>query len=649
MWYMEYRVLGNNAEAAWDFWEEKPHIFWYSTLIIFCLVALIYGVFHRPFRTIGIAFAIITIITYINNTKVSFRGTPLLPEDFQLTDQAGTLTKFIDFGELVRVILASVLAVALGFILDYLTKARLEIIPALPKVSLKKKFKTKKARANHKKLIEKHLAVFLIPRILIIPLSIWGLHSASNFVTHLGGSAYQEVDWLDNTKFVAWNQSVNYNNNGFVLGFLYNINKTTLEQPANYSKDTISKIKTEYSKEAGSEPNASKKSLKDADYNIVVVLNESYYDTSLIQDDYPFEGEDPLPIFHELMTKYPAGYMYSPDYGGGTANIEFEVDTGLSNFWAKTVPFTDLLPKMNSIISYAKDAKAAGYNTTAIHSFTGGMYKRDIALKKEGFDTFITDLEMKHQTHDGNSLYINDQSVYNETLDVLRGSKEKQFVSVITMQNHAPYYKSNYDDSDYHFTFSVPGWDQNFCDTILAYLESAYRADGYLGEFLENLNNLDEKTVVLFYGDHAPGIFSITHQGEDENAAQLTQLTPYFIWSNFAMPGDYANSQFGKDFLKEFGEPAKEELATGEQDTLEIRSENVTLPTTTPNCLPNALYGTLNLRRNAWQTLLEKTCSENPILTPYYLDNKEPSGKATDAYKLVNYDILGGRQYWLSL
>lgn len=610
MWYLQYRVADNSPESAWLFWDQKPMVFWYSALIIFCFVALLYGIFHRPFLAVGITFAIITIITYINNTKMSFRGTPLLPEDFQLSDQAGTLTKFIDMSVLVRVILASILAVGLSILLEYLTNNLLRIPPALPKVP-RRKPKTNKARIRRRKLIGFKIAYFTIPRIIIIPLALWGFLASSTAIINHEAGAYQKISWLKGTDFVAWNQTVNYSRNGFLFGFLYNLNKATLEKPKDYNATEIAKIKSSYQKEADKEPNASKTELKNEDYNIIIVLNESYYDSSLIQEDYPFSGADPLPTFRKLMKETPTGYMYSTDYGGGTANIEFEVDTSLSNYWAKTVPYTDILPKIKNIISIAKDAKSAGYKTTAIHSFTGGMYKRDFALKKEGFDTFITETEMKHQERDGNSEYINDQSIYEETLDVLKGSKQKQLISVVTMQNHAPYYRPNYNEEDYHFEFLADDWDENFKNELLAYLESVYRSDLYLGEFLNNLKNLDEKTVVLFYGDHAPGIFSLTRETGDERAIKLTQLTPYFIWANF-----------------------------------EMDTESKTLPTTTPNCLVNTLLGVLNLRLNAEQMLVHDACAENPILTPYYLGDKTPSGKATKAYELLNYDILGGDQYW---
>lgn len=629
MWYLQYRVSENSAESAWSFWDQKPAIFWYSAMIIFCFITLLYGVFHRPFSAVAVTFAIVTIITYISNTKVSFRGVPLLPEDFQLSDQAGTLTKFIDVGVLVQVIIASILSVGLGILLDYLTKSYLRILPALPRLS-KKKPKTKKAIKARNKLIFWHIIYAAVPRVVIIPFALWGLLASTSVIIDHEAGAYQKISLIDGTDFVAWNQTVNYYRNGFLFGFLYNLNKATLEQPEDYSKSEIAKIKLEYQKETEEEPNISKLKLEDADYNIIVVLNESYYDSSLIQDKYPFAGVDPLPTFHALMKKYPAGYMYSTDYGGGTANIEFEVDTSLTNYWAKTVPYTDTLPKVDDIISIAKDAKKAGYETTAIHSFTGGMYKRDFALKKEGFDKFITETEMKHQDHDGNSEYINDQAVYREVLDVLKGSKEKQLISVITMQNHAPYDKSNYDDRDYHFEFLASDWDKDLSDALLAYLETVYRSDLYLGEFLDNLGKLSEKTVVLFYGDHAPGIFNLTRQNEEQHDIDATQLTPYFIWSNFDTKGDFADKKYGSSLPIDFE-----------------YSKYVTLPTTTPNCLTNSLYGVLNLKLNAEQILVKDACAENPILTTYYLGNKNPSGKATKSYKLLSYDLLGGEQYWL--
>ncbi|QDY44771.1 hypothetical protein FK545_02300 [Planococcus glaciei] len=40
--------------------------------------------------------------------------------------------------------------------------------------------------------------------------------------------------------------------------------------------------------------------------------------------------EDPIPNFRKLFGESMHGTMYSPEFGGGTANVEFEALTGLS-------------------------------------------------------------------------------------------------------------------------------------------------------------------------------------------------------------------------------------------------------------------------------------------------------------------------------
>ena len=640
MWYLQYRTHGNSTEAAWAFLDEKPIVFWYSSAILFAIVIVFYGIFNGPFRAVGAVFALVTIIGYINVTKYNFRGTPLLPEDFQLTDQAGTLTSFIDFGELARNILASIMALSLGFLLDYLAKPRLSYMPSIPKLP-KKKPKTKKAKERRRKIICAKVVCIAAPRLILIPVGVAGFFIIANPIIHHGGGNYQYISWLGNTEMNAWNQAVNYEKNGFLLGFLYNFNKWSLDKPDNYNATEIDRIKSTYKKESNKEPNLSRLKLADTDYNIIIVLNESFYDASIIQETYKYNSTDPVPNFHSIMKRYPAGYMYSPDYGGGTANIEFEVDTGLSNYWTGTIPYTSILPKLENIVSIANEAKAGGYKTTAVHAFSGGMYKRDYALKKEGFDKFITQDEMRYKDTDGGN-YISDRSIYKETLDILSESDDKQLISVITMQNHAPYSQIDYGEEDPGFEFTDESFDENTRGLIVAYLQSVYRSDMFLGEFLDKLSESDEKTVVLFYGDHAPGVFADANESDDKALADLTHLTPYFVWTNFTNIDMFSNQKYGKEFQEKF------DGAYNDQESVVSRLSNfVTLPTTTPNCLVNTLYGVLGLYRNAEKILLDRVCSEDPVIASVYIGGGQFSGKAIEDYRLLNYDILGGKQYWL--
>ncbi|MCQ2571128.1 MAG: LTA synthase family protein, partial [Candidatus Saccharibacteria bacterium] len=331
-------------------------------------------------------------------------------------------------------------------------------------------------------------------------------------------------------------------------------------------------------------------------------------------DYYKIEGGDVLPELHKLQKKTSSGLMYSLDYGGGTANIEFEALTSLTNLWTNTVPYTALLPKAGEVPSIASMLKKQNYSTSAIHPFNGGMYKRNIALKNEGFDEFTTELEMDYKEHEGDSEYINDQSAYKQTLKALKDSDENQVIGLITMQNHTPYNESTYKEHKFKVTGSKE-IDEGRTQSIETYLQTLHESDKYLGEFIGELEKLDKKVVVLYFGDHSAGLFDITNDSNEKEVRDLSRVTPYFIWANY-----------------DAGLSASKKL-----------------PTTTPNCMVNTMLNRLQWKKDPLYYLLDDVCSTEPILAATYLD--EDNFKLTETlqdYQLLTYDILGGERYWIN-
>ena len=614
IFFIEWRFFGNDFERAFNFaFVDSTPVFFYNVLLLFFIELVISSLFKTALTGPGVTFILAIIVSYINSSKYIFRGQPLLPEDFMLADQTGTLTKFIDFSSLVKTVLACLLVVGLILLLNHLSR---KIFGSI------KEEKGGFFRKN-----------FRLLRVVSLAVGIFGFITGTGFVRNHSGERTVEVAWL-NTTLVAWNQQLNYENNGFILGFMYNWEKFEMQEPEGYSKGKIAEIKEEYTLE-----DSDKTDLEDLDVNIITILNESFFDPNIISDYYPYSKntnltknsmgipvtDDVIPTIRNLISNsekarnFATGQMYSTDYGGGTANIEFEIDTTMTNYWVNTVPFVDLFPHVDSVPSVASSLKTAGYDTVAIHPFNGGMYKRNIALTKEGLDEFITEDEMEFRDHDDNRQYINDRSAYRETLKTLEEHKEKTYISLITMQNHSGYGAEDYSTRSYILS-EAPKAGENktpFSNdekgTIEVYLETLHNSDYYLSEFLDELEKSDEKTVVLFYGDHAPGILTRVNDALDKETRDLAKTTPYFIWANFEFP----NKTTAK------------------------------LPKTTPNCLSVTTLTLLNVNKPDFMNLAEAACADTPILTPsYFGDAGFEESETLHNYQLYIYDVLGGKRYW---
>ena len=594
-WFLEYRYFINDFSRAWSFTIGSPAPFFYNALLMWLMLLFMWGLFEKPGTAVGVMWIIVISITYAHINKFNSRGFPLLPEDFQLASEASSLSKFVTGASIAKLFGAIVLVVALTVFFNRMVAKKIFLGYKNPSPSFSKRH-------------------FFAARFIIVVLAGLSFFFATDFVRHNDGSRYEDI--FLGTHFTAWNQNRNYDDNGFILGFLYNLQKLQLSKPDEYSESKITALREEFESRAETE-NADKISAADEKISIVVILNESFYDPSVefqglkFEDYYPHTGGDILPNLHRIMRKYPSGYMYSLDYGGGTANIEFETFTGLTNYWVNSVPYTALIPKAGDIPSIAQSYKKLGYETVAIHPYNGGMYKRNIALKNEGFDTFYDEHDMKYQEHDGNSQYINDRAAYQETLDVLKSSDKNQVIGLITMQNHTPYDADIYDETQ--FAVTNEDIEEGRRSDISIYYQSLHNSDAYLGEFIDELDQLDKKVVVLFYGDHSAGLFDATNSNEVKEVRDLSRVVPYFVYANF-------DADFNTSYL----------------------------PTTTPNCMTNTMFNVLNWQKDPYYYLLDDVCTAEPILAATWIEGRElTNAELLHDYELLTYDILGGEKYWM--
>ena len=107
--------------------------------------------------------------------------------------------------------------------------------------------------------------------------------------------------------------------------------------------------------------------------------------------------------------------MLSQNYGGGTANIEFEALTGFAMGLLNpqmTTPYTMLVPKLTQLPSLVSFLEQSGYTATAIHPYDTSMYKRKDVYGVMGFEQFIDQETMTYTDKIENNPYISDEAAY---------------------------------------------------------------------------------------------------------------------------------------------------------------------------------------------------------------------------------------------
>lgn len=402
--------------------------------------------------------------------------------------------------------------------------------------------------------------------------------------------------------WIPYSQKMNYYNTGFIGGFLYNLPVDAMEKPKDYSKAKIKEVVDDYQAEKDS--TAEKP-------NIIYVMSESFSDPQRLKG-LEILGGDPLQDYRSVAEQTYSGQMLSQNYGGGTANIEFEALTGFSMalFNAQmTTPYTMLVPEFDSFPSLVGTLKKRGYETTAIHPYNTSMYKRKDVYQTFGFDQFLDEKTMKHTAKLENNPYISDASAYKEVLAQLK-TKTPQFLHLVTMQTHMPY-----EDKYTELPYIAKGDNSS---AVRSYLQDIAYSSEALKSFLKKLDKLPERTLVVFWGDHLPGIYSDTIQAA--NQGYRLHETEFLMYDN----------------------------------RHKLPAQQVT---TSPFYFAADLFQQGQLQMTGFQNLLVTLQKELPAFEKgmYYqsgqwgkearLNNAQE--KIYQAYQLIQYDITAGEQYSL--
>ncbi|MDN6639952.1 MAG: LTA synthase family protein [Tetragenococcus sp.] len=540
-------------------------------LVLFLFLASLAGSLIVGASLYSLFIAVIGFATYM---KMSFRQEPVYPDDLTMITQLGFFKEVLGTGLFLFIHILMIGVIGL-FIYQLFRSFFL---------------------SKNKQIL----------RVITLCLSSLGLVYISHFndETNLLRRAYNQ-----SALWIPYSQEMNYYNTGFVGGFLYNLRVDAMEEPTGYSKEAIEDITEKYQQEV--EPATT----EEEQPNIVYVMSESFSNPEHLQG-LSVSG-NPLKEYYEVAEQAYSGKMLSQNYGGGTANIEFEALTSFSMGLLNpqmTSPYTMLVPKMDTLPSLVSLSEARGYDTTAIHPYDTSMYKRQDVYSTLGFDQFIDQDSIDYTQTIENNPYISDEAAYQQVLDQLKEEQSPQFVHLVTMQTHMPY-DGKYEDPDYQ----VSGPAENIRN-IEGYLQDINYSSQALQDFTEELAELPERTLVVFWGDHLPGIYSDQLQ-EQNTTADLHQT---------------------------------EFLMVDSEDELTHEEEEVTSPF---YFAPN-LFERAGLQSTPFYELLSDLEKIVSAFEPrMYVDNdgqwheeltlNQNQQEIYNDYRLIQYDILQGEQYSL--
>lgn len=392
-----------------------------------------------------------------------------------------------------------------------------------------------------------------------------------------------------------WNVNRAYANSGAGLTIARMAKDLKVKKPCQYNSGDVEQILSKYSDDS--------ELLSNEEYpNIVVIMNESFADLDSVYDIKDL-SDDPISFFHELMNEENviSGVMHSSQFGGGTANVEYEFITeNITAFLpAGSMPYQQYIAGdiKQSIVSYMNKL---GYETYGMHSWNKSGYSREKIYRYLGFDNSMFRESMPQLRH-WIGEYPTDESLYEAYYDIMNNKEKdkKNFSFIVTMQNHMPYV--------YTLDGAVEFVSEN--DAAISYFQAEYQADKALKQLVEYLKNYDEKTIILFFGDHQPNInqeywYNVKNEYEQDEAPYIV---PFFVWANYDIE---------------------------EKKGIE----------TSANFLENILLDITKMPKDSYTKYIDEIREELPVITNLYYKDKDGNKYYISDKNSPYYDKL--QEYW---
>ena len=456
---------------------------WLTALFLGLLVMVLELLAHDLLAGNAVVGVVVMALSFINYFKMLFTGTPLQLGDFGLVGQLGDITKlnsealFLSRNSLIAILCAVAWLVVVWFF-------------------------SKPLRITWKWS------------------AVGGLGAAAAFfLVFLLGANLLIFKPLGAGKENVMTQTMANQKCGSLLGLWRSFYAVTpFSGGSGYSAETVEEARREMEHStADVTPPAEREKP-----NIILVLSESFSDVTELEN--VTFATDPVAEFHALQAEGVSGKFYTRSLGYGTCNIELEVLCGLNTgllsgqdlytcppeTFGRETPVPELL-------------RENGYRTSMVHMFNDTIYNRTELFRELGFDEmyFNGDFARFYQP----AAQAEDYWAYVNTrlsggfcsddlmTDLIIAKYEQgkaqgdgpQFLYFSSVEGHQPYAPDKYAPEELTLEISADVSEESM-GMLRSYCQGVTNASAALGRLVDYFRTCDEPTIIVFYGDHKPGL-----------------------------------------------------------------------------------------------------------------------------------------------
>ncbi|MBP1850974.1 LTA synthase family protein [Rhizobium halophytocola] len=343
------------------------------------------------------------------------------------------------------------------------------------------------------------------------------------------------VPFLDYTRFyvlrdrlnmipMMWDQQANYRHNGFLVAFAFNVPMAKVAAPAGYNANAMQAMTpgdTGFGYYPTSRP------------DIIMVMSESLWDPTRL-DGVTF-SRDPMPTVRANRS----GNIVSPEFGGMTANVEFEALTGFSNAYLPygSIPYQQYVRR--PLPSLATFLRSSGYVAKAFHPFQAWFWNRGTVYPYLGFDSFLSEENLP--TMDKRGIFASDESLTKAIIHEADESRDPFFFFAVTLQGHGPYEPNRYARNT--IDIESAQLSDSSKAALATYTQGVKESDDSLKKLMDWASSRRRETLIVLFGDHLPPLGTVytdtgympqvvaTRRAEPETLKRQHE-TPLVVWSS---------------------------------------------------------------------------------------------------------------------